>query len=130
MSGIRKFRRRKLPCPNRVEDRRRLSLRDILLIGGVVTAFGGLAAGLGSYLVYLNGSPEQILNTHEGTRYLPPLPPGDPGRLAGAYAGFATAGAGIAVLAGVLVSWVIEQIRVTREHGGTVEEDPVDGASC
>jgi len=75
----------------------RLSLRDALLIGGLVLlCVGGLWGG-NEYQIYRIGQPERLLNSKIGTYHQPEIPPGDTGHLAAAVAGLTAAGIGAGI---------------------------------
>lgn len=116
MSGIRRFRRHRVFSSRRDEVSRKFFVRDYLLVAGVLMVILGALLGARDYDIYLAGRPERISNSDFGTRYLPAIAPGDPGRRASAFAGFAVAGVGAALSAFALVMRVIAKRHTSKEQ--------------
>ena len=121
MTGIRKYRRAKASAQARASNarkaRRKLLLREYLLVGGLVMLGFGAFYGAHEYDVYRMGRPERLVNSRFGTWFVDVVPADEPDRPAAAIGGFAVAGVGGAVLVFSLALWAIDWY-VARERAG------------
>ena len=116
MSGIRRFRRNSARRRESKRAVRKFLVRDYLLVAGVLMVILGALLGARDYDIYLAGRPERISNSTLGTRYLPAIAPGDPGRRASAFAGFAVAAGGAALSAFALIMRAVDKRCISKEQ--------------
>jgi hypothetical protein len=113
MSTIRKRARTyKTAREKRKKVESKIPIADLLLFLGIMAIPIGAILGIIEYDIYINGRPEHIVSTREGTMYKPAVPPGEPGRRASAIAGFYIAGSGLILM---LFSLIIYEISVSKK---------------
>ena len=112
MNSIRKIRRYRATHQKQEKPAKKLPVSDVLLFLGIMATLIGPILGIIEYDIYINGRPEHLVNTKEGTMYKPAVPPGEPGRRASAIAGFYIAGFGLLL---IIFSLIIYEISVSRK---------------
>ncbi len=91
-----------------------------MIVGGTMV-FLGVFIGVLSYAIYSGGRAEHISDGHVGRTYHPEEAPGDPGRKAMAYSGFAFAGVGSVLVLFSTTAYIIDR-RLRR--GADETEEP------
>jgi hypothetical protein len=81
MSNLRKIRRMIASLNKPKKSEIRITLSDVILSIGIALLFIGIITGGYSYLYYIGGRPEQIVNSQvDGTYHLNAQPLGNPAR--------------------------------------------------